>query len=173
MREQRVKTFENLKILNFENLTNCKTRTRARKYKDAEARARTLKSRVQSQWVKITFQSQLEFPNVCLTNFGRLLILSKYFRKKIGVQSLNVIKITFGSLSEIIMIFAHCAENKRVKIVIVLRLSINHTFFLLHFLCFLLFQIAFHELNPFPMRTITHKREHHYKLLEVKMKHFF
>ncbi|XP_059091006.1 TBC1 domain family member 2B-like isoform X2 [Tigriopus californicus] len=29
-------------------------------------------------------------------------------------------------------------------------------------------QIAFHELNPFPMRTINHKREHHYKLLEVR-----
>jgi len=31
-------------------------------------------------------------------------------------------------------------------------------------------QIAFHELNPFPMRTITHKREHHYKLLEAQKK---
>ena len=29
------------------------------------------------------------------------------------------------------------------------------------------FQIAFHDLNPFPMRSITSKREHHYKLLEV------
>merc|ERR1711997_131506 len=31
-------------------------------------------------------------------------------------------------------------------------------------------QIAFHELNPFPMRTINHKREHHYKLLEAQKK---
>jgi len=31
-------------------------------------------------------------------------------------------------------------------------------------------QIAFHELNPFPMRTINHKREHHYKVLEAQKK---
>ena len=31
-------------------------------------------------------------------------------------------------------------------------------------------QIAFHELNPFPMRTIHNKREHHYKVLEAQKK---
>jgi hypothetical protein len=29
-------------------------------------------------------------------------------------------------------------------------------------------QIAFHDLNPFPMRSITNKRDHHYKLLEAQ-----
>jgi len=28
---------------------------------------------------------------------------------------------------------------------------------------------AFHELNPFPMRSITHKREHHHKILKAQM----
>lgn len=31
-------------------------------------------------------------------------------------------------------------------------------------------QIAFHDLNPFPMRNITNKREHHYKVLEAQKK---
>ena len=34
-------------------------------------------------------------------------------------------------------------------------------------------QIAFHDLNPFPMRTINHKREHHFKLLEVSLSLLF
>ena len=35
--------------------------------------------------------------------------------------------------------------------------------------CFLnSLQIAFHELNPFPLRVIKSKREHHHKILKVK-----
>ncbi len=46
---------------------------------------------------------------------------------------------------------------------------INPAVYLIFFISFS-FQIAFHDLNPFPMRTINHKREHHYKVLEVSLK---
>ena len=94
------------------------------------------------------------------SNFGLLL-------GKIGVQSHER---KFDLNGTIFSIFAYCAENKRVKIVIEIEYQ---SWFFSGFLSLLFFQIAFHELNPFPMRTITHKREHHYKLLEVKLKHFF
>ena len=38
------------------------------------------------------------------------------------------------------------------------------------FMPFVLFQIAFHHLNPFPLRAINNKRENHQKIIKVRIK---